>query len=149
MRENKGFTLIELLAVIVILAIIALIATPTILGVVEDPRRGAAESSILGFVDAVEKQGMINELDEATPDLTDGTYNITSTGIQSTESNSQNITVGLKGQRPDVSGSSSFEISGGEIKGTPVFKLGKYYVTYNSSTGKASASTTSPETTGD
>ena len=32
MKSNKGFTLIELLAVIVILAIIALIATPTILG---------------------------------------------------------------------------------------------------------------------
>ena len=33
--KRKGFTLIELLAVIVILAIIALIATPTILGVIE------------------------------------------------------------------------------------------------------------------
>ena len=33
-RKNNGFTLIELLAVIVILAIIALIATPIILGIV-------------------------------------------------------------------------------------------------------------------
>ena len=33
--NRKGFTLVELLAVIVILAIIALIATPTILGVIE------------------------------------------------------------------------------------------------------------------
>ena len=53
---KKGFTLIELLAVIVILAIIALIATPTILGVIETARKGAAESSALGYIDAVEKQ---------------------------------------------------------------------------------------------
>ena len=39
--KNKGFTLIELLAVIVILAIIALIATPIILGIIEDARKEA------------------------------------------------------------------------------------------------------------
>ena len=43
--ENKGFTLIELLAVIVILAIIALIATPIVLGIIEDARSGASERS--------------------------------------------------------------------------------------------------------
>ena len=32
-RKNRGFTLVELLAVIVILALIALIATPIILNV--------------------------------------------------------------------------------------------------------------------
>lgn len=41
--KNKGFTLIELLAVIVILAIIALIATPIILGIIEDSRKSAAD----------------------------------------------------------------------------------------------------------
>ena len=34
--NKKGFTLIELLAVIVILAVIALIATPMILNVIEN-----------------------------------------------------------------------------------------------------------------
>ena len=53
---KKGFTLIELLAVIVILAIIALIATPIILGVVENARKSAAGSSALGYIDAVEKE---------------------------------------------------------------------------------------------
>ena len=43
--KNKGFTLIELLAVIVILAIIALIATPIILGIIEDARDSAKERS--------------------------------------------------------------------------------------------------------
>ena len=41
---KKGFTLIELLAVIIILAIIALIATPIILNVVEDARISAGRS---------------------------------------------------------------------------------------------------------
>lgn len=59
---KKGFTLIELLAVIVILAIIAIIAVPIVLNVIEKAKRGAAESSAYGYVDAVEKQVMINNL---------------------------------------------------------------------------------------
>ena len=51
---KKGFTLIELLAVIVILAIIALIATPIILGIIEDARKGASESAAQLIVDNVE-----------------------------------------------------------------------------------------------
>ena len=51
---NKGFTLIELLAVIVILAIIALIATPTILGIINDVRVGARERSIDNIIHAAE-----------------------------------------------------------------------------------------------
>ena len=43
--NKKGFTLIELLAVIVILAIIALIATPIILGIINDARKSANERS--------------------------------------------------------------------------------------------------------
>lgn len=55
MKTNKkGFTLIELLAVIVILAVIALIATPLIMGVIDDAKMGAAENSAYGFVKAVE-----------------------------------------------------------------------------------------------
>ena len=72
--RSKGFTLIELLAVIVILAIIALIATPTILGVIEKARIGAAKSSALGYIDAVEKQVAINMLDTSKGNIVDGTY---------------------------------------------------------------------------
>lgn len=43
--NKKGFTLIELLAVIVILAIIALIATPIILGIINDSRNSAKDRS--------------------------------------------------------------------------------------------------------
>lgn len=41
---KKGFTLIELLAVIVILAIVALIATPIVLDVIDDAKKSAAQS---------------------------------------------------------------------------------------------------------
>ena len=63
---KKGFTLIELLAVIVILAIIALIATPMILGVIEKSKKGATTSSALGYVDAVEKASIKSALEETT-----------------------------------------------------------------------------------
>ena len=90
--NKKGFTLIELLAVIVILAIIALIATPIILNVIEKARIGSVESSALGYIDAVEKQVMVNELDnDKTNNITDGTYEIN-------DLNSKDVTV--KGQKP-------------------------------------------------
>ncbi|MBP3461030.1 MAG: prepilin-type cleavage/methylation domain-containing protein, partial [Bacilli bacterium] len=44
----------ELLAVIVILAIIALIATPIILNMINDAKKSAAKDSIFGYVEAVE-----------------------------------------------------------------------------------------------
>jgi len=50
---KKGFTLIELLAVIVILAIIALIATPIILGIINDARRESNERSAELYASAV------------------------------------------------------------------------------------------------
>ena len=55
MKEKKGFTLVELLAVIVILALIALIATPIILNVINDAKKQAAKDSAYGYMDAVEK----------------------------------------------------------------------------------------------
>ena len=50
--RKKGFTLIELLAVIVVLAIIALIATPTILGVIEKAKKGSFKNSVYGIIDS-------------------------------------------------------------------------------------------------
>ncbi len=51
--NKKGFTLIELLAVIVILAIIAVITAPTILGVIEGARKDAAKDKAWGTISAV------------------------------------------------------------------------------------------------
>ena len=50
---KKGFTLIELLAVIIILAIIALIATPIVLNVVDDAKDSAAKSETAMIVSGV------------------------------------------------------------------------------------------------
>lgn len=54
MNQKKGFTLIELLAVIVILAVIALIATPIIMNVIEDAKKGAAKDSAFGYIKTIE-----------------------------------------------------------------------------------------------
>jgi len=53
--RNKGFTLIELLAVIVILAIIALIATPIVLGIIDDSKENSNRISAEYMIDAAEK----------------------------------------------------------------------------------------------
>jgi type IV pilus assembly protein PilA len=53
-RNNKGFTLIELLAVIVVLAVIALIATPIILGIINDARESANARSVEDYAKAIE-----------------------------------------------------------------------------------------------
>ena len=60
MKKNKGFTLIELLAVIIILAVIALIATPTILNVIDNARRKAFEETARGYYNAT--RYLYNEL---------------------------------------------------------------------------------------
>ena len=71
---KKGFTLIELLAVIVILAIIALIATPIILGIIDDARIGSIEASANGYVDAVEYNSARVALNGE--EVLDGTYDV-------------------------------------------------------------------------
>ncbi len=53
--KNKGFTLIELLAVIVILAIIALIATPIVINMIGSAKDSSDERSAELYLDAVEQ----------------------------------------------------------------------------------------------
>ena len=52
--NKKGFTLIELLAVIVILAIIALIATPIVMNVIANAQDGANKRSVESYMKSVE-----------------------------------------------------------------------------------------------
>jgi len=87
--KKKGFTLIELLAVIIILAIIALIATPIILNVINNARRGTAERSVEGFAAAVnlarveymfENQGRIPANFAAVEPINHGGETVTCTG---------------------------------------------------------------------
>ena len=59
--RKKGFTLIELLAVIVVLAVIALIATPIVFGVINTAKKGAAEQSTVAYVKAIESTVTIDD----------------------------------------------------------------------------------------
>ena len=73
---NKAFTLIELLAVIIILAIVALIATPIILDVIDDARRsaGLSEAQMIysGINDYCAMSAMENQLNGAIDICEDG-----------------------------------------------------------------------------
>ena len=73
---KKGFTLIELLAVIIILAIIALIATPIILNVIEDARKSAGKSEAqmiyTGINNYCATSAMKSQLDETEDICADG-----------------------------------------------------------------------------
>jgi len=74
MKKN-GFTLIELLAVIIILAIVALIATPIILDVVEDAKKSAAKSEAQMIVSGINNYcataEMKAQLDDTYTDICD------------------------------------------------------------------------------
>lgn len=75
---KKGFTLIELLAVIIILAIIALIATPIVLDVVDDAKDSVAMTEAKMVVDGVQKYCAAADMQQqltgvANTDCTDGT----------------------------------------------------------------------------
>ena len=78
MKKQKGFTLIELLAVIVILAIIALIATPIVLNIIKDSKENAQLRSAEFYLKAVDQsvaKEMMNGLG-----VEDGVYNIMADG---------------------------------------------------------------------
>ena len=118
MRKTNGFTLIELLAVIVILAIIAVIAVPQILGVIEKSRKGAAESSALGYIDAVEKQMLINELATDKTKITSGVYDVPMASTYG---------VSVKGQAPT---SGWLEIVNNKVERYS-FVIGQYVISYD------------------
>ncbi len=97
--KKKGFTLIELLAVIVVLAVIALIATPIVLNLVKTAKIGAAEQSVTGYVKAVENtiiKDMINN-----KEVSDGTYKYNS------------IEADISGKRPT---SGKYTVKNGKVE---------------------------------
>lgn len=71
MRSKKnGFTLIELLAVIVILAIIALIATPLVLNIIEDAKTSAFKASVQQMVKNAQTQFVLENIDGKQKSIT-------------------------------------------------------------------------------
>ena len=94
MKANKGFTLIELLAVIVVLAIIALIATPVVLNSISTARDGANKESARAFVKAAEFYCASKLLE--TPSVT-----VSGVVVTGKTGNQVNVAdLGLKGTKP-------------------------------------------------
>ena len=105
--KKKGFTLIELLAVIVVLAIIALIATPMVMNIIGGVQESAAKRSAERYLDAVELAIMTEELDG---NVKDGLYMVLEDGSLCLEgedcSSVATLDVPVKGNLP---------LSGGKI----------------------------------
>ena len=101
--KKRGFTLIELLAVIVILAIIALIATPIILNMINDARKSAAVDSAYGYIEAIDYNNSIAQLNNK--------YNKIASGDVITINND----VKVKGTKP-TSGTIEVDASGRVIE---------------------------------
>ena len=118
--NKKGFTLIELLAVIVILAIIALIATPIIMGIIEDARTGAAKNSAYGYLDAIDKAavksgfGTTGDPSTATIVTLSGTYTISQSGATLYSGTTKALDVTFKGDAPTEG---SLEYANGKLTG--------------------------------
>lgn len=114
---KKGFTLIELLAVIVMLAITSFITVPMILNVVEEAKEKSTKASALGYIDAVEKQVAVNELDISKIKVTNQTYTVeelTSLGVK------------VKGEKP--TNESSLTLEKVIVKACSLI-IGKYKIT--------------------
>ena len=118
-EKNKGFTLVELLAVIVILALIALIATPIILNVINDAKKQAAKDSAYGYMDAVEKYIVSSELEDES--IQDGIYSVedlNSMGVSVKGSTPDNGTIKIENSSVksyDI-GIDGYEVNNGEVK---------------------------------
>lgn len=131
MKNNKkGFTLVELLAVIVILAIIALIATPIILNVIDNAKEGSAKNSAYGYIDAVEKANAQQILKESNISVLSGTYTIGEKGATVVESKEgegtkASFAVSFKGTAPTAGGTLTY--AAGKLKSGEITVDGKTF----------------------
>ena len=126
--KKKGFTLIELLAVIVILAIIALIATPLVLKYIEKSRKESKVDSTYSFVRNLE-----TEIANYSIKHNGKKYTVTTEEISKLKDTGLNTEV--KGENP-TDGKVCISSVGQVEKG--VFKYGKYYVSYDGKKGSIS-----------
>ena len=77
--KRNAFTLIELLAVIIIIGVIAVIIIPKINDALESSKKGAAQTSALNYVKAVDTYYMNKKMNKEKISL-DGTYVINDNG---------------------------------------------------------------------
>ena len=151
-EKNKGFTLVELLAVIVILALIALIATPIILNVINDAKKQAAKDSAYGYMDAVEKYIVSSELEDES--IQDGIYSVEDLNkkisVKGSTPDNGNIEIENSSVKSYDIGIDGYVVSNGEVEKvstTKSFKNGTA-VYYNPETGKKCSKEEAKSTTG-
>ena len=151
-RKNKGFTLVELLAVIVILALIALIATPIILNVINDAKKQAAKDSAYGYMDAVEKYIVSSELEDKS--IKDRTYRVEELNkkisVKGSTPDNGNIEIKNSSVKSYDIGIDGYVVSNGKVdkvSTTKSFKNGTA-VYYNPETRKKCSESESKSTTG-
>ena len=151
-EKNKGFTLVELLAVIVILALIALIATPIILNVINDAKKQAAKDSAYGYMDAVEKYIVSSELEDKS--IQDGRYSVEELNkkisVKGSTPDNGNIEIKNSSVKSYDIGIDGYAVSNGEVKKvstTKSFKNGTA-VYYNPETENKCSKEAAKSTTG-
>ena len=133
MNKKHGFTLIELLAVIVVLAIIALIATPIVMNTIKSSKKGAAERSADSYVKQVEVAVAEERLGKN--EVLEGEYQITSDGNLCRDksascSDDKKIKIEMSGTKPT---SGKIKITNGSVDQTSSsMTIGDYTVSYNS-----------------
>ena len=137
--KRKGFTLIELLAVIVVLAIIALIATPIVMNTIKKSKKGAAERSADSFVKQVETTVETERLSGNI--IEDGEYEITSDGNLCKDksascSDENKIKIEMSGTKPT---SGKVKITNGIVQISTKLTVGDYDVKYNPESKKYEA----------
>ena len=129
-EKNKGFTLVELLAVIVILAIIALIATPIILNVISDAKKQATLESFKGYIDGAEKAIVLNEFadekDTTFPKVDEnGCYNLKDLDKK----------INIKGTKPTIADDSKACFESGVVTSITGLTFSGYEVKYTKDKG--------------
>ena len=123
MDKKKGFTLVELLAVIVILAIIALIATPIILNVISDAKKEAAKDSAYGYIEAIENAIIMNDFEEDDNFLSpnaSGCYDLKELDNK----------VNIKGTKPKIDDNAQVCLKDGTVTNLTGVEIDGYEFTY-------------------
>ncbi len=133
LKNKHGFTLIELLAVIVVLAIIALIATPIVMNTIKKSKKGAAERSADSYIKQVEVAVAEERLNKN--EVLEGEYQITSDGNLCRDksascSDDNKIKIEMSGTKPT---SGKIKITNGSVdQSSSSMIIGDYTVSYNS-----------------
>ena len=127
LKNKKGFTLIELLAVIVVLAIIALIATPIVMNTIKNAKKGAAERTADNYIKQVETAVAEAKLEnKSVPNGTydiDGNGNLTGAGLPDGK-----LEINMSGNKP-TSGTVTIS-NGGVLQAGTTMTVGDYDVIY-------------------